>query len=156
MTRGVCGSRAERHCHSSETPRDVFVALWGLRGTVQHPGEKYQAAGVAEVCRQLGIVRSCNAPLHQKNDRPVMRVHCTQAAQLVILVNKHQHDCDTLLPLVLWAYRTAVQDRTGCTPATLMFGRELRSPVELGFGSSPDRELWATHMLTSSAVLLIV
>ncbi|KAI4899638.1 hypothetical protein NFI96_008089, partial [Prochilodus magdalenae] len=42
------------------------------------------------------------------------------------------------LPLVLMAYRSAVQDSTSCTPALLMLGRELRTPAEIVFGKPPD------------------
>ena len=42
------------------------------------------------------------------------------------------------LPLVLLAYRSAVQDSTSCTPALLMLGRELRTPAEMAFGRPPD------------------
>lgn len=70
--------------------------------------------------------------------------HCTLAVQLVVLMDKHQHDWDLYFPLVLWAYRMAVQESFGCTPATLMFPRELRTPVKLVFGSPPELELLAT------------
>ncbi|KAJ8412637.1 hypothetical protein AAFF_G00115880 [Aldrovandia affinis] len=33
------------------------------------------------------------------------------------------------MPLVLWTHRTAVQESSQCTPDSLLFGRELRTPV---------------------------
>ncbi|XP_041929087.1 uncharacterized protein LOC121693610 [Alosa sapidissima] len=54
----------------------------------------------------------------------------------LLRVARHLH-----LPLVLWAYRTAVQESTKCTPAALMFGQELRTPVDLVFGSPPEAEI---------------
>ena len=36
------------------------------------------------------------------------------------------------------ACRSAVQESTGCTPALLMLGRELRTPPELAYGRPPD------------------
>ncbi|KAL1262921.1 hypothetical protein QQF64_005660 [Cirrhinus molitorella] len=65
----------------------------------------------------------------------------TLATQLAILTSQHQRDWDQHLPLVLWAYRTAVQESSQCTPATLMFGRELRTLVDLVFGSAPEPEI---------------
>ncbi|KAI3352053.1 hypothetical protein L3Q82_020864 [Scortum barcoo] len=38
-------------------------------------------------------------------------------------------------------YRTAVQESTRCTPAVLMFGHELRTPVDLIFGPPPEPEV---------------
>ncbi|CAI5644280.1 unnamed protein product [Oreochromis niloticus] len=65
----------------------------------------------------------------------------TLATQLAILTSRHQRDWDRHLPLVLWSYRTAVQESSQCTPAALMFGRELRTPVDLVFGSPPEPEI---------------
>ena len=62
----------------------------------------------------------------------------TLVKQLAILTAEHQRDWDTQLPFVLMAYRSAVQESTSCTPALLMLGRELRTPVEVAFGKPPD------------------
>ena len=37
------------------------------------------------------------------------------------------------------AYRSAVHDTSGCTPAKLMLGRDLRLPIDLIYGR-PDEE----------------
>lgn len=42
------------------------------------------------------------------------------------------------LPLILLAYRSAVQEFPSCTPALLMLGRERRTPPEMVFGRPPD------------------
>ncbi|CAI5657278.1 unnamed protein product [Oreochromis niloticus] len=60
---------------------------------------------------------------------------------LAILTSRQQRDWDQHLPLVLMAYRSAVQESTKCTPAALMFGHELRTPVDLVFGSPPEQEV---------------
>ncbi|KAK2894334.1 hypothetical protein Q8A73_016818, partial [Channa argus] len=86
----------------------------------------------AEVCQRLGVRKTRTTPLHPQSDGLVERFNRTLATQLAILTSRHQKDWDQHLPLVLWAYRTAVQESSQCTPATLMFGRELRTPVDLG------------------------
>ncbi|KAK2889745.1 hypothetical protein Q8A73_018045 [Channa argus] len=75
------------------------------------------------------------------SDGLVERFNRTLATQLAILTSRHQKDWDQPLPLVLWAYRTAVQESSQCSPATLMFGRELRTPVDLVFGPPPEPEI---------------
>ena len=35
---------------------------------------------------------------------------------------------------MIMAYRSAVHDTTGYTPARLLFGREIRLPIDLAFG----------------------
>ena len=40
---------------------------------------------------------------------------------------------------MLMAYRTAVHETTGCTPASLMFGRDLKLPIDILYGR-PETE----------------
>ncbi|XP_056900058.1 uncharacterized protein LOC130531902 [Takifugu flavidus] len=104
-------------------------------------GRNFEAKVFSEVCRRLGIKKTQTTPLHPQSDGLVERFNRTVATQLAILTSRRQRDWDQHLPLVLWAYRTAVQESTKCTPAVLMFGHELRTPVDLVFGSPPEPEL---------------
>ncbi|KAF7654557.1 hypothetical protein LDENG_00068330 [Lucifuga dentata] len=52
-----------------------------------------------------------------------------------------EHDWDCHLPLILWAYWSAMQESTGCMPAALMFEGELRTPMDLVFGAPPGTDL---------------
>jgi hypothetical protein len=56
------------------------------------------------------------------------------------VVASNQRDWDEKLPLFLLAYRAYTHDTTGLTPASLVFGRELRLPCDLLFGVPPDKE----------------
>jgi hypothetical protein len=56
------------------------------------------------------------------------------------VVTSHQRDWDEGLPLFLLAYRTSTHDATGLTPASLVFGQELRLPYNLLFRVPPDKE----------------
>ena len=42
------------------------------------------------------------------------------------------------IPLLLMAYRTAIHETTGCTPAQLMMGHDLRLPIDLLVGRPED------------------
>lgn len=104
-------------------------------------GRNFEAKVFGEVCWRLGIKKTRTTPLHPQSDGLVERFNRTLATQLAILTSRRQRDWDRHLPLVLWAYRTAVQESTKCTPAALMFGHELRTPVDLVFGPPPEPEL---------------
>lgn len=52
-----------------------------------------------------------------------------------------QADWDVKLPAMLMAYRSAVHEVTDFTPVRLMFGSELRLPVDLVTGRPPDMSL---------------
>ncbi|KAJ8351980.1 hypothetical protein SKAU_G00234560 [Synaphobranchus kaupii] len=91
-------------------------------------GRNFESQLLAEVCERLGVTKTRTTPLHPQSDGLVERFNHTLATQLAILASQHQRDWDRHLPLVLWAYRSAVQESSQLTPAALMFGRELRTP----------------------------
>ncbi|KAL7841639.1 hypothetical protein SRHO_G00253300 [Serrasalmus rhombeus] len=101
-------------------------------------GRNFEAGVFSAMCERLGIQKTRTSPLHPQSDGLVERFNRTLAKQLAILTAEHQRDWDIHLPLVLLAYRSAVQDSTSCTPALLMLGRELRTPAEIIFGKPPD------------------
>ncbi|KAJ8337204.1 hypothetical protein SKAU_G00384240 [Synaphobranchus kaupii] len=103
-------------------------------------GRNFESQLMAEVCKRLGVTKTRTTPLHPQSDGLVERFNRTLATQLAILASQHQRDWDRHLPLVLWAYRSAVQESSQLTPAALMFGRELRTPVDLVFGAPPEPE----------------
>ncbi|KAL0188675.1 hypothetical protein M9458_015774, partial [Cirrhinus mrigala] len=104
-------------------------------------GRNFESKVFSCMCSQLGINKTRTTPLHPQSDGLVERFNRTLAEQLSILTSTHQHDWDTHLPIVLMACRSAIQDSTSCTPALLMFGREIRTPAELAFGRPPDAPL---------------
>jgi hypothetical protein len=64
----------------------------------------------------------------------------TVEGQLRKAIASNQRDWDAILPIFLLAYRTSTHGTTGLTPASLVFGRELRLPLDLLFGAPPDKE----------------
>ena len=52
----------------------------------------------------------------------VERFNRTLEAQLSMFVDKNHRNWDMLVPLMMTAYRSAVHDTTGYTPARLLFG----------------------------------
>ncbi|KRZ64276.1 hypothetical protein T08_7923, partial [Trichinella sp. T8] len=53
----------------------------------------------------------------------------------------HPEDWDVYLDRVLLAYRTSVHCTTGATPSRVLFGRELRLPVDLMYGVPTDAQV---------------
>ncbi|KAI2646047.1 Retrovirus-related Pol polyprotein [Labeo rohita] len=101
-------------------------------------GRNFESQLFSDLCRQLGIRKTRTTPLHPQSDGLVERYNRTLATQLALCVSRDQKDWDLQLPLVLLATRSAVQETTGCTPALLMLGRELRTPSSLLMGRPPD------------------
>ena len=59
----------------------------------------------------------------------VEQLNRTLETQLSMFVEDYQKDWDVYLPMLMMAYRTAIHDSTKCSPAKLMFGRELNRPT---------------------------
>lgn len=103
-------------------------------------GRNFESKVFAAMCERLGIEKTRTTPLHPQSDGLVERFNLTMRLQLAILTADHQRDWDRHVPLVLMAYRSAVQSSTCCTPSLLMLGREIRTPAQLAFGTPPDAE----------------
>ena len=107
-------------------------------------GRNFESNVFQEVCTTLGIHKTRTTPLHPQSDGMVERFNRTLEQHLSKLVNEHQDDWDRHIPLFLMAYRAAVHNSTGETPSSLLFGRELRLPCDLQFGTSNRENISTT------------
>ena len=82
-----------------------------------------------------------NTPFHPQSDGLVERFNRTLVDMLSKAVREDQTDWDEQLPLVMLAYRSSIQESTGQTPCKMMLGREVRLPIDLMLGPSPDEPL---------------
>ena len=69
----------------------------------------------------------------------IERFDKTLESQFAKCVQDHQRDWDGHVPYVMMAYRSSVHESTGQRTAKLMFGRDLRLPVDLMFGRRKNR-----------------
>jgi transposase InsO family protein len=103
-------------------------------------GRKFESHLLQEVLKRLGMSITCTTSLHPQSDDMVERYIKTIEEHLRKVVTSHQKDWDDGLPLFPLAYRASTHDTTGLTPASLVFGRELRLSFDLLFGVPPDKE----------------
>ncbi|XP_053351273.1 uncharacterized protein LOC128520866 [Clarias gariepinus] len=142
---------------------EVFSRFGAPERLHSDQGRNFEAEVFAAVCERLGVKKTRTTPLHPQSDGLVERFNRTLTTQLAVLTSARQKDWDEHLPLVLWAYRTAVQESSQLTPAALMFGRELRTPVDLVFGPPPQivwllkrgEGLWRSLQLNRDQQLMI-
>lgn len=102
-------------------------------------GRNFESNVFRAVLDRLGVEKTRTTPLHPQSDGMVERFNRTLLDYLAKFVDANQKNWDKLLPLALLAYRAAEHESTGYTPALLNLGRELRLPVDLLFGSPPNR-----------------
>ena len=70
----------------------------------------------------------------------VERYNRTLKTQLSLFVAEHQKNWDKYVHLLFMAYRTATHASTHFTPARLLMGREIRTPIDLVY-ERPDPEV---------------
>lgn len=72
--------------------------------------------------------------------------------QLLRTYVDHQDDWERYLPLVLYAYRTSLHSSTGCSPFSLMYGRDL-SQTPFNTGPTFDPSSYSNHLKKKMAEL---
>jgi hypothetical protein len=99
-------------------------------------GRNFEAQVFAEVCKRMGVSKTRTTPLHPQSDGLVERFTWTLPTQLAIVTSRHQRDWDRHLAPLSGAREHGVH-----ASHTYVFGRELRTPVDLAFGTPPDTDL---------------
>ena len=79
----------------------------------------------------LGISKTRTSPYHPHCDGHVEHMNRTVIELLVLNTANPTETWDQNLGLALMAYRSAVQTSTGCKPHFLMYGREMRLPIDI-------------------------
>lgn len=79
---------------------EMFCWCGPLEELHSNQRQNFESQVFQEVCQQQGVTRTRTTPLQPQGNRLVDRFNHTLA--------KHLQDWDCYLPLVLWAYRSAV------------------------------------------------
>ena len=115
-----------------------FVCSFGTPNSLHtDQGRNFDSALVKAMCKLLGIKKTRTTAYHPQSDGLVERFNRTLLNLLSIAAREDTCNWDSYLPLLMFAYRTSVQESTGCTPYQLVFGREVRLPIDVMFGLPP-------------------
>ncbi|UYV84370.1 K02A2.6-like [Cordylochernes scorpioides] len=120
-----------------------------------YQGRKFEAGVFQELCRLLGIRKTRTTPLHPQSDEMVERFNKTMEVNLSKVVEQHQRDWDVRMPPFLMAYQAAIHETTRQAPAKIMFGRELRLPCDLEFGSPGEPPAEVTDYVNNLRSILL-
>ena len=102
-------------------------------------GAEFESSLVAELCKTLEVDKIRTTAYKPSTNGGVERFHRTLNSMLAKVVEYSQRDWSARLPHVMAAYRASRHEATGYSPNFLVFGRELRAPVDIVFGT-PDEE----------------
>ena len=130
--------------HTAYTVADKLVTEFMCRFGVpkiihSDQGTEFQSALFQQLCELLGCKKTRTTPYHPQSDGLVERQNRTILAMLSAVVNENLDDWDDHLPYIMSAYRSSVQESTGCTPNLMMFGRENSMPLDLIFPLADDQ-----------------
>ena len=110
----------------------VFFSRMGIpREILSDQGSNFMSQLLKEIYRLLHIHPIRTTPYHPQTDGLVERFNKTLKSMLKRVASEEGRDWDTLLPYILFAYREVPQATTGFSPFELVFGREVRGPLDI-------------------------
>ena len=113
-------------------------------------GANFTSQLLSEVYRLLKIKPIRTTPYHPQTDGLVERFNGTLKALLKKTVAEEGRDWDRLLPYLLFAYREVPQASTGFSPFELLYGRNIRGPLDI------LKESWEANRKSPASVVLYV
>ena len=90
-------------------------------------GQNFESTILKDTLEAFGVKKSRTTAYHPQGDGMVERLNRSLLQLLRVYVDKEPANWERYLPLILYAYRTAVHSSTGVSPFVLMFGRQPRS-----------------------------
>jgi transposase InsO family protein len=126
-----------------------FIARMGCpRQFHSDKGPCFRAEVLQELCAIMQIDKTETTSYRPQSDGLVERFNRTLGDMLTACC-RHKIDWDLTLPYVMMAYRATPQESTGLSPNLMMFGRQLRSPLDLQF---PPPEMGQEYECTTEYV----
>jgi hypothetical protein len=109
-------------------------------------GTNFMSDLIKEVARQFRVKKINTSPYHPQTNGLTERFNKTLCQMLSFFVNDTQTDWDEHLSVVLYAYRTSVNESIKQTPFKTLYGREARLPSDLDQTTSLQvekfKEVW--------------
>ena len=125
----------------------LFSRVGIPREILSDQGTNFMSQLLKELYNLLNISQIRTSVYHPQTDGLVERFNKTLKAMLRKFVNKEGKDWDRMLPYVLFAYRKVPQSSTGFSLFELLYGREVRGPLDV------LREEWEVSMKSDQSVL---
>ncbi|KAL7870302.1 hypothetical protein SRHO_G00077990 [Serrasalmus rhombeus] len=94
-------------------------------------GTNFTSKQIKQVYNLLGIRAIHTTAWHPQTDGLTERFNKTLKQTLRKLTNSNGTDWDTWLPYVLFGYREVPQASTGFSPFELLYGRQVRGPLDV-------------------------
>ena len=131
----------------------------GLPVEIVHDrGTQFMSKVMAKMCHKLGIDQLPATSYHQQTNGLTERFIGTLQNMINSLEEDEKENWDKHLPLFLFSYREVPNEFTGYSPFHLMYGRQIRGPLELvkqGFLEEGEGQDIPSRLLQMSANMLM-
>ena len=109
-----------------------FFAWVGLPRSIQSDGGfNFTAKLFHQVLSELNVVVKHSSPYHPQSQGAIERFHGTLKTMIRAFVESQPKDSDKAIPFLLFAVRDASTESLGFSPFELVFGHEVRGPLQL-------------------------
>ena len=125
----------------------VFARVGIPREILTDQGSNFCSQLLAELYRLLHVQPIRTSPYHPQTDGVVEQFNKTLKSMLRKLVEGEGKKWDMYLPYLLFAYREVPQSSTGFSPFELLYGREVRGPLDV------LRETWVAGEKNKESVV---
>ena len=99
-------------------------------------GRQFDSELVKEICVLLQIRKTHTTPYHPQCNGMVERFNRTLLDMLATTIDNHQADWQHHIRKLCLAYNSSIHSTTGISPFFLMFGRQVKLPIDLMYGTN--------------------
>ena len=132
---------------------NLFARTGIPREILTDQGTQFVGSLVTKLCKELGVDQIHTTPYRPESNGLIERMHKTLGSVLRKCASEGK-DWVVQLPFVMFALRAAPNRDTLFSPYELLYGRAMRSPLDLMFEGWVDKDLWELDMTTYSELLL--
>ena len=136
--------------HVAEELVKVFARVGVPQEILTDQGSNFTSQLLREVYNLLKVQAIRTSPYHPQTDGLVERFNQTLKQMLRKAATEEGKDWDKLLPYLLFAYREVPQASTGFSPFELLYGRQVRGPLDV------LKETWETDKRSNDSVVSYV
>ena len=116
----------------------IFTRYGAPSSIVSDKGQEFMGKIVKSLCELFRVKRIYTTPYHPQTNAACERMNQTIGQALRTLGNTQQTNWPDILPGIMMAYRKTLHNSTGYSPFYMLFGREMRAPIDIGLAPRED------------------
>ena len=122
---------------------EQIFCRFGIPAWLHSDGGPQMASNLQRrIARLLGFTKAETTPYQPRANGAAERCIKTLSQMIRAYIDEYNYnDWDTILPYILFAYRTHYHAVSGDTPFYMIYGRDPRLPADVYFGIAPDDSL---------------